>query len=121
MWNRAIIILALAIISGVIAQIVLKKGSLGLPDFSLQNFWPITKEILRNKYLISWVFLGGVSAFLWMLAISKLELSFAFPAAQALSIILIVLLSYFFFAEVISLWRWIGIIFVIIGIFLMTK
>ena len=121
MWTRGIFILILSVMAGIIAQLVLKKGSFNLPDFSIQNFFSIVKEILTNYYLIIWVVFGSVSAFLWMLAISKLELSFAFPTAQALSIVLIVLSSYLFFAEVVSLSRWLGIFLIVIGIFLVTK
>ena len=121
MWIRSIIILLFSVISGVIAQLVLKKGTFGLPDFSLTNLLPIIKEIFTNYYLILWILFGGISAFLWLLAVSKLELSFAFPIVQALSIILVVLLSYLFFAEAISFWRWTGIVLIIIGIFLIFK
>jgi len=121
MWIRAIIILLFSVVAGVIAQIVLKKGAFNLPNFSLQNFWPIIKEVLTNHYLILWILFGGVSAFLWLLAVSRLELSFAFPVAQALGIILVAFLSYLFFAEVISLWRWLGILLLIIGIFLVSQ
>jgi len=121
MWTRGVFILIFSVAVGIIAQLVLKKGSFNLPDFSIQNFFPIVKEVLTNYYLIVWILFGGISAFLWMLAISKLGLSFAFPIAQALSIVLIVLLSYLFFAEAISSLRWFGIFLIIIGIFLVTK
>ena len=121
MWYKAIIILILSTVAGVVAQLVLKKGTFNLPDFSLQNFFLIIKEILTNYYLLLWICFGGVSAFLWFLAVSKLELSFAFPIVQSLTIVLVALGSYLFFAETISLWRWVGIILIIIGIFLVVK
>ena len=40
-----------------------------------------------------WVLFGGISAFLWLLAVAKLDLSFAFPISQAGSIVLIAILS----------------------------
>jgi len=118
---KSIIILLVSIISGVIGQLFLKKGGLNLPEFSFDNIIPILKEILRNSYLISWFVLGGISAFAWMIAVSKFELSFVFPFNQALTFILVVYFSSIFFHEAISPLRWLGIILLIIGIFLVAK
>jgi len=118
---KPIIILSISIISGVIGQLFLKKGGFNLPELSFSNIIPILKEILRNSYLLSWFALGAISAFTWMLAVSKFELSFVFPFNQALTFILVVYFSSIFFHEAISPLRWLGILFVIIGIFLITK
>ena len=121
MLNKSIIILFFSIIAGVIAQLVLKKGTFELPNFSISNIVPFIKSILTNYYLVSWIILGGISAFLWFLAVSRIDLSVAFPIAQAGTTVLVVVLSFLFFAEVITLSQWLGILLVVVGIFLIGK
>lgn len=119
--SKAFLILILSVVSGVIAQVVLKKGSVDLPALSPANLWSVVRSVLLNYYLLLWVAFGAVSAFLWMLAMSKLDLSMAFPFAQALSIVLIVVFSYLYFAESISYSRWAGIGIIVVGLFLVTR
>jgi len=121
MLNKSMLILLLSIAAGVIAQLVLKKGTFELSNFSISSLIPFIKSILTNYYLIFWVLFGGISAFLWLLAVSKIDLSVAFPIAQAGGIILVVVLSYLFFAEAIMLYQWLGILLIIVGIFLIGK
>ena len=121
MFNKSMLILALSIIAGVIAQLVLKKGTFELPNFSISNIIPFIKNVITNYYLMFWILLGGISAFLWFLAVSKIDLSVAFPIAQAGSIVLIVVLSYLFFAEAITLYQCLGILLIIVGIFFVGK
>ena len=115
------LILLLSIVAGVMAQLVLKKGTFELSNFSISNLIPFIKSILTNYYLIFWVLFGGISAFLWLLAVSKINLSIAFPIAQAGSIILIVVLSYLFFSEAVTLYQCLGMLLIIVGIFLVGK
>ena len=121
MFTKSIFILIFSILTGVIAQLVLKKGTFELSNFSISNLIPFIKGILTNYHLILWVLFGGISAFLWLLAVSKINLSVAFPIAQAGSIVLIVILSYLFFAETITLYRCLGILLIVVGIFLVAK
>jgi len=121
MLNKPMLILLLSIIAGVMAQLILKRGTFELSNFSVSNLIPFIKSILTNYYLILWVLFGGISAFLWLLAISKINLSVAFPISQAGSIILIVILSYLFFSEAITLYQCLGMLLIIIGIFLVAK
>lgn len=121
MFNKSMFILLLSIVAGVIAQLVLKKGTFELSNFSISNLIPFIKSMLTNYYLIVWVLFGGISAFLWLLAISKINLSIAFPIAQAGSIILIVILSYLFFKEAITLYQCLGMLLIVVGIFLVGK
>ena len=121
MLNKSILILLLSIIAGVIAQLVLKKGTFEISNFSISNLIPFIKSMITNYYLIFWILFGGISAFLWLLAVSNLDLSFVYPVSQAGSIILIVILSLVFFSETVSVYQWTGIFLIIIGIFLMGK
>ena len=120
MWIKALAILFLSALAGVIGQLVLKKGSMALPSFS-NGWWFFVKSIVANYYLMSWIFFGAVSAALWCLAVSKLNLSLAFPLVQAVTILLSVILARIFFHEAVSGGQWIGIFVILLGIFLVLK
>lgn len=121
MINKAIFILCLSILAGVLGQLVLKKGTFRLPPFSFVNLHSFIIEILTNYYFLLWVIFGGISAFLWILVVSDLNLSFALPVAQAGSIILVVIFSLVFFSETVSVYQWTGIFLIIMGMFLVGK
>ena len=123
MKSSKIMILMLSILAGVIGQLFLKKGTLtremGL--FRPGNLWNIIHTCVTNGYILLWFLFGGISAFLWIIVISKFQLSFVFPAATSLGFVLIAVFSSCLFGEQISLIRWIGIAVLCLGVFLISK
>ena len=77
-------------------------------------------KLLINPYFISAIFFAMIGSFLWTIALNKFELSFAYPF-MSLSFILIVLLSSILFSEQVSLVRWIGVLTVCFGVFLISR
>jgi drug/metabolite transporter (DMT)-like permease len=72
------------------------------------------------------VFRGGLSATLlvagflfWLAALSRLELSYAYPIACS-SIVLVALLSALFLGETVTPRMWLGTVLVLVGIVLVT-
>jgi drug/metabolite transporter (DMT)-like permease len=69
-----------------------------------------------------WLGIGifGVSAVLWIFALSRASLSFAYPFA-ALGYVLILVASIFLLHEYVPLRGWIGVAFIVVGIFLIAQ
>ena len=67
---------------------------------------------------------GFASAFLasmtWTLAISKFELSYAYPF-MSLNFVLVVILSFFIFHDKMNVYKIIGLFFICLGIFILSK
>ncbi|KKP36906.1 hypothetical protein A2483_05195 [Candidatus Peregrinibacteria bacterium RIFOXYC2_FULL_33_13] len=106
----------------VLGQIILKFGAHTFKKSpqNIQEFIPYIFKLLINPYFISAIFFAMIGSFLWTIALNKFELSFAYPF-MSLSFILIVLLSSILFSEQVSLVRWIGVLTVCFGVFLISR
>jgi len=123
MNNLGLIFLLIAVVLGSLAQVLLKKGGnvIGQLNISWQDFIVLIKEVFTNFYVLGWVVLGGLSALFWIVAISRLNLSFAAPVALSLSIVLTVILAKIFLGENVPFMGWIGIFVVLAGIILLAN
>ncbi|MGE4357225.1 MAG: EamA family transporter [Candidatus Omnitrophota bacterium] len=60
------------------------------------------------------------SSLIWLMVLSRAELSYAYPMLS-LGYIMIVFLSWIIFKENVSFWRWLGIILISFGVGLLQK
>jgi drug/metabolite transporter (DMT)-like permease len=110
-----------AVTIGVTGQLFIKKGlnGLGSIDFSSGLVSSYTKILCSP-----WVFGGGLvycfSLFLWIYALTKVDLSFAYPFV-ALSYVIIVLAAWLFLGEHISPLRLAGVLVVSFGVILISR
>jgi len=109
--------LLLSILFGIIGQLLLKKATLTKRiSFDATQLTQSLMSLALNPYLLSWIFLAGISAALWIFVVSKLELSFAYPVSMTLSYMLILVLSWWLFDENMSITRWIGVALMCLGV-----
>lgn len=90
-----------------------------LPTGFTATVWYIS-ALLLNPWVISSIlatFLAGVS---WMLAMTKFEISYAYPFVS-LNYILVLIAGFVLFNEVISLPKLVGTALVILGIIVIAK
>lgn len=116
-----VITLFIAVALAVSGQMFVKKGlNLLAPiDFS-SGFVATYARIFLSPYVLVGSFLYFLSVFFWIYALTKVDLSFAFPFL-ALSYVLITIAAFAFLGERISLLRWIGVAVICIGVFLVSK
>ncbi len=104
------------------AQILLKKGMIdvGQFDFSLAHFQPTLFKVALNPYIL--IGLGGyvTSVLVWLLVLSRVEVSFAYPFVS-LGFIVTALLGWQMFDEALSVQRMMGILVICIGVVLVSK
>lgn len=79
-----------------------------------------------GKLLSSWQVVGGfaaifISALAWMTALSRMELSIAYPIAVGLNFLLIVGLSFLFFSEPLTFYKVLGVFLLLAGLFCITR
>jgi len=74
----------------------------------------ITK-ILFSPFILSGLVLYGMATILWLLILSRVPLSVAYPV-QSIAYIIAVFGAYFMFHEPLSLTKIIGVIFIILGV-----
>lgn len=116
------IIFSIAILTTVVSQLLFKKGMLGLADmnFSLNNIYALIKHVFYNPFLLSGLFFYAVSFLLWLFVLSKLKLSQAYPITS-INFVLVLIASYYFFGEKLSLFQYFGILLIIIGVFALSR
>ena len=111
----------IAVLLGVVGQLLVKRGLnlLGEIDFSRGLFASYLK-IFTSPVVIIGTLSYTSSIFFWLYALSKVNLSFAYPIL-ALSYVLVVIASRLFLGEDISLLRWVGVGVICFGVFLISR
>ena len=116
------IIFSIAILTTVVSQLLFKKGMLSLADinFSLNNVFMLIKQVFLNPFLISGLLFYAISFLLWLFVLSKIKLSQAYPITS-INFVLVLLASYYFFGEKLSLFQYFGILLIIIGVLALSR
>ena len=117
------LILTSVVLAG-FAQITLKTGVNHVTDASgggeLHLNADSLKSLLSSPIIWGGLVLFGLSAIVWLFALSRASLSFAYPFA-ALSYVLIVLFSVLVLHEDVPVLRWVGVAFIVTGILLVAQ
>ena len=106
-----------------IAQVTLKAGMNHVTDANGGQL-ALTGESLKQIATNLWVWAGlaifAVSAVLWLFALSRASLSFAYPFA-ALGYVIIVAASILFLGEHVPPLGWVGVALIVLGILLIAQ
>jgi len=114
------------ILSGVLlnagAQVVLKMGmrQIGYFDFSFANVIPIGWRIATNLYVALGISFYVASVVIWLLVLSRSEVSFAYPMLSV-GYIVTALIGFYVFGENLSIERIGGIVLIVAGVFLIAR
>ena len=115
---------AVAALFLVVSQLLLRLGvrdSGPLTVTNLSQFGAVVWRVLTSPILLLGYALSGVSAFIFLVVLSRFELSYAAPIFTAIYYVLLLLASTFVLREEVTLWRWLGAVVVIIGIGLISQ
>ncbi|TNC82680.1 MAG: 4-amino-4-deoxy-L-arabinose transferase [Oleiphilus sp.] len=121
MFNYIPLIL-LGVFLNAFAQFFLKKGmiSIGHFDFTLANAIPIGIKAAMNWAIVAGLTCYVVSVVVWMLVLSRVDVSYAYPFLS-IGYILTTVLGYMFFNEVITAERIGGIVLICLGVVLVAR
>jgi len=114
------------IITGVLlnagAQVFIKNGMLqiGYFSFKIQNVIPVGFKVAANISILSGVACYVVSLIVWLMVLSRVEVSYAYPLLS-IGYIVAAFAGKLIFGETIDLIRWAGILIICIGVYLITK
>jgi drug/metabolite transporter (DMT)-like permease len=115
-------LILLSVCLAALAQLTLKHGmntvndQIGTARLNAASL----KAIVTTPAVIGGLAIFGVSAFVWLLVLSRASLSFAYPFAS-LTYLLIVLADRFVLHEQIPPLRWAGVFFIMVGIVLVAQ
>ena len=107
-----------SIFFGAIAQVMLKRGVGHSTDSARVSagWW---MALLRNGWVWGWGISFVAATILWLLALSAVDISYAFPLLSA-GFILVALLSRVLLKEIISPKRWVAILIIGVGVVLIS-
>lgn len=102
-----------------LAQVLLKKGvGRSQTQTGASASWWLS--LLGNVWVWAWGFSFVAATALWLLALSKLDISYAFPLLST-SFILVAILSRLILGEYISTRRWVAILVICLGVILIAS
>lgn len=116
----------LMILTGVLlnagAQIALKQGmrTIGYFSFSPSSILAHSWRIATNPYVLFGLGCYVVSVCVWLLVLSRVEVSFAYPMLS-IGYIVTALFAFFVFGESLTPERVAGICLIIVGVYLISK
>jgi multidrug transporter EmrE-like cation transporter len=104
------------------SQILLKQGmnTIGKFEFGGNSLLRMLPVVALNPYVVSGLAVLVFSMGLHLMALSRVDLSFAYPFLSV-SYVLVLLASYFWFGEAVNAYRIIGIAFVCFGTFFVAR
>jgi drug/metabolite transporter (DMT)-like permease len=104
------------------AQLLLKAGmtQIGHFEFSLANAVPIGLKLMINIPIISGLGLYVMSVAVWLLVLSRVQVSFAYPMLS-IGYIVNAVAAYYFFGEPLTSLRMLGIFVIIAGVYLVAQ
>ncbi len=121
---RALDLLAIlvSVFFAVVGQLLLKMGMLRVGKFSFNISTLVHQyiKILLNPFVIAGLVGFFISMLIWLYVLSRMELSLAYPFV-ALNYILILFGSYFLFKETITVYKMIGVVVIIVGVYLVAR
>jgi len=118
---EVIALVLISVLLGVLGQLSLKQGMKKIGNFELKDFFSARIfELVAEKFVVIGIALYAIATLLWLVVISKEELSFAYPML-AIGYILIAIFSKIFFNENVTFVRFLGILLISIGVFLLLK
>lgn len=116
-----IVAMIFSLLLSVAGMLLLKKGMIKVGQVSLLNS-NIIKTVFRmltNFYVIIGGFVYVASLGLWLVVLSKLDVSYAYPIVS-INYVIIAVASKFFFKEKVSRLRWFSIFIICLGVILVS-
>jgi drug/metabolite transporter (DMT)-like permease len=122
MKNIAIIYILISILGGAAGQVMLKKGMalIGPLTLDIHTLGNTFLHLATNPFVLLGLFTYALSTVFWLAALSRVDLSYAYPFAS-LSYVGMLIASWLIFKEDISLLRLAGCLVVGMGVFLISR
>lgn len=120
--NITFTLILTSIFLNVAAQLLLKAAMnhIGKFTFSIDTLLPLVWQLIVNPFLITGLFIYGISLCVWLLVLSRIDVSAAYPM-MSIGFIINAIGAYYLLNEPVSLTRILGIIIIAAGVFLVTR
>ena len=105
-----------------VAQLLLKAGTRAIEhfEFTAANIKPIGIAVATNPYIFGGLLCYAFSVVIWILALSRVEVSIAYPMLS-LGYVVNAFFGWWLFGEAVTAMRMGGIGFIIVGVYLVAR
>jgi drug/metabolite transporter (DMT)-like permease len=120
--NIALVYILIAVVGSAAGQLLLKKGmsTMGPLTISASQIFDILWRIGTNPYVVIGLFIYVCGTVFWLAALSRVDLSFAYPFAS-LSYIVMIVGGWQLFGERVDAWRVFGSLAIMAGVLLISR
>ncbi len=105
-----------------VAQLLLKAGTnvLGVLTLTREQWLSTGLAVATNPYIVAGLACYVVSVGVWIGALSRVEVSIAYPMLS-IGYVVNALAAWYLFGEAVTMQRWLGIGFIVIGVWLLAR
>lgn len=116
--NTALIIIS--VLLNCCAQLLMRRGMLSIGDIGINNIINNIVPMVTNLWLWGAMACYAVSIIIWMVVLSRVQVSYAYPFLS-IGYIVAALCGYYFFNENLDAYRISGILVICIGVYLISR
>ena len=122
MSASAFALLLTGVLLNAAAQLLLKAGTnvLGVLTLTRDNWLDTLTRMATQGYFVAGATFYAVSLVVWILGLSRVPVSVAYPMLS-LGYVVNAIAAHYLFGESVSMARWLGIGFIIIGVWLVAR
>jgi len=117
---KNLMLIVLTVCLNTAGQFMMKAGINRIGKIDLSRFLEFLPKVITSPFVIGGFVSYAVSAVLWIVILSRAELSWAFPMVS-LSYVITAVLSPVLLGESFSIQRFVGILVICAGVFLVSR
>jgi multidrug transporter EmrE-like cation transporter len=114
------LLLFISISLAIAGQLLMKQGMMIFGKFPVTQLLVKLIPMVFQPYVFIGILCFAVSSVFWLVVLSRIDLSLAYPLVS-IAYIVTAIFSYYVFKENVSFIRWIGIITICLGVFLVSR
>lgn len=115
-----LLLIIISVLLNCSAQLLIRKGMMQVGELRVGSLFQSALPMISNLYLWMAMLCYGISIFMWMVVLSKVEVSFAYPFLS-IGYVVAAIVGYYCFGESLSIIRIIGILVICIGVYLISR
>ena len=122
MTASALVFLLTGVLLNAGAQLLLKAGTnrLGVLSLTADDWMATLTRIASEGHFIAGIACYMISVFVWILGLSRVPVSIAYPMLS-LGYVVNAIAAHYLFGEAVSVQRWLGIGFIIVGVYVVAR
>ncbi len=112
----------LGVLLNAAAQLLLKAGTnhIGQFEFSVGNAVPVGIKLATQPHIVAGIGCYVVSVVVWIMALSRAEVSVAYPMLS-IGYVVNAVAAYFLFGEAVTVQRLMGIGIIVVGVYIVAR